>query len=67
MHTITSVETNIKWNRASNVYFPQHGIWKGDKISPYIFVLCMEKLSHLILEAVNDIRWKALRMGKGGP
>lgn len=27
----------------------------------------MEKISHLISEAIKDKKWKALRMGKDGP
>lgn len=68
MHVVSSVETNVKWNGARNKYFRlKHGILQVDPISRYIFVLCMEKLSHLIMEAVStkelDITWG--RMGLG--
>lgn len=67
MHAVTSVETNVNWNGARNTYFrPQRGIRQGDLISLYLFVLCMDKLSHLIDEEVRDKKWKAIRVGKGG-
>ncbi|MCH82717.1 putative ribonuclease H protein, partial [Trifolium medium] len=68
MHSVTSVETNVKWHGARADYFrPQRGIRQGDPISPYIFVLCMYKLSHLITQAVEEGRWKTLRAGRNGP
>jgi hypothetical protein len=67
MHSITSVETNVKWHGARAEYFrPQRGIRQGDPISPYLFVLCMDKLSHLICHAVEEGRWKTLRAGRNG-
>lgn len=68
MHVVTNVEANVKWNKARSNYFrPQRGIHQGNPISPYMFVLCMEKLFHLIMEVVNAKYWEALRMGKEGP
>lgn len=55
MHRVTSVETNIKWNGVKFEYFILHrGIRQGDPISPYIFVLCLDKLSHLISHVVDN-------------
>jgi hypothetical protein len=68
MHSVTSVEMNVKWNGAREVYFrPQRGIRQGDPISPYLFVMCIDKLSHLISQAVNKRKWKAPKAGKNGP
>jgi hypothetical protein len=51
MHSVSSVMTNVKWNGTRDEYFrPQRGIRQGDPISPYLFVLCMDKLSHIILQ-----------------
>jgi hypothetical protein len=55
MHSITSVKTNVKWNGARAEYFePQRGIRQGDPISPYVFVICMDKLSHMISQSVYE-------------
>lgn len=68
MNVVTRVKTNLNWNRVRSEFFrPQLGIRKGDPFSPYLFVMCMLKLSHLILEAVNNKKRKAIKMGKQGP
>jgi hypothetical protein len=68
MHSVTSVLTNVKWNGARAEFFkPQRGIRQGDPISPYLFVLCMDKLSHLIMHAVEEGRWNGIKAGRHGP
>ena len=39
----------------------------GDAISPYIFVLCMERLGHIIHEAVNAGQRKPIQLSRNGP
>ncbi|PNY12420.1 ribonuclease H [Trifolium pratense] len=68
MHSVTSVMTNVKWYGArSELFKPQRGIRQGDPISPYLFVLCMDKRSHLILKEVEEKRWKGIKAGRNGP
>jgi hypothetical protein len=68
MHSVSSVMTNVKWNGTRDEYFrPQRGIRQGDPISPYLFVLCMDKLSHLIMHAVNVGDWRGIKAGRNGP
>lgn len=51
MHSVTSVETNVNWNGARNEFFhPQRGIRQGDPISPYSFMIFMDKLTYFIEE-----------------
>ncbi|KAK2417953.1 hypothetical protein QL285_040194 [Trifolium repens] len=68
MHCVTSVKSNVLWNGSRSDFFtPQCGVRQGDPMSPYLFVLCMDKLSHLIAEAIEEGRWKPMRAGKNGP
>lgn len=36
-------------------------------LSPYILMICMEKLSHLIMDAVESKEWCPIRAGRHGP
>lgn len=36
-------------------------------MSPYLFVLCLEKLSHMIQKAVADKKWKPIQIGRKSP
>ena len=65
---ITSSSMQILWNGgASSKFTPTHGIRQGDPISPYIFVLCIEKLSQLISLAVSHKIWEPITLGRNGP
>ena len=36
-------------------------------MSPYLFVLSVERLSHIINEAVEAKMWKPIQVGRQGP
>ena len=58
----------VLWNgEPTEKFYPSRGIRQGDPLSPYIFVACMERLSHLIEEAVNNGRWKPVLVARNGP
>ncbi|XP_021833608.1 uncharacterized protein LOC110773399 [Prunus avium] len=68
MHCITSVKYQVILNgEVTSAFYPHCGIRQGDPLSPYIFVLCMEKLSHIIQQKIHDNVWKPVQICQGGP
>ena len=67
MWSITSVQYRVVLNgEVTEPFMPGCGIRQGDPLSPYIFVLCMEKLSHLINQELNSGWWKCIKVSRGG-
>lgn len=68
MECVSGPSMSILWNGEKTESFkPARGLGQGDPLSPYLFVLCMERLCHLIDEAVENGRWKPIRLSRGGP
>lgn len=68
MSCISSVQYKICVNgELTDAFRPQSGIRQGDPLSPYLFVLCIEKLSHIIFDEVGKKRWKGVKSSQSGP
>lgn len=68
MSCVTSTSFQVMLNGdLSDSFMAKRGIRQGDPLSPYLFVLCMEKLSHLICSAVDVKKWKPFCASQSGP
>lgn len=68
MSCITSSTLSLKWNGEKLESFaPSKGLRQGDPISPYLFVLCMEKLALLIQDKIQEGKWLPVRISPQCP
>jgi len=68
MHCVTSPTFSVLWNGNKLTSFkPTHGLRQGDPLSPYLFILCMEKLSLVINNVVLQGNWDPIRMSATSP
>ena len=67
MECITSTRMNILWHgELTDDFSPSRGVRQGDPLSPYIFVLCVERLSHGIYQSIHQGHWKPIRLSRLG-
>lgn len=58
---------SIRWNdHGFNYYRLKKGLYKDHPMSHYLFVLCIDKLSHMICEVVNRSNWMGIKAGRRG-
>ncbi|KAL4342202.1 hypothetical protein GQ457_08G025410 [Hibiscus cannabinus] len=63
MHCVSSSLVQVQWNGTLSPPFkPEKGVRKGDPLSPYLFVLTMERLGHAIRQAVAQGSWVPFRL-----
>jgi hypothetical protein len=62
MYCVTSSNFSFLWNGNKMPPFkPVHGLRQGNPLSPYLFVLCMEKLSIAINDTVHQGTWTLIK------
>lgn len=53
MECVSGPSMNILWNgKKSESFKPSRGLRQGDPLSPYLFVMCMERLCQMINSTV---------------
>lgn len=63
MCCITTTKISVLWNRKiTNEFLPSRGIRQRDPLSSYIFVVCLDRLSTLIKQRVEEGSWKPLKV-----
>ncbi|KAL4395796.1 hypothetical protein AHAS_Ahas01G0027700 [Arachis hypogaea] len=68
MKCVKSSSLSLMWNgNRLDGFQPKRGLRLGDPMSPYLFVICMERLSCLIARKVEVGRWKPVTVSRGGP
>ncbi|XP_057443830.1 uncharacterized protein LOC130735982 [Lotus japonicus] len=68
MHCVSSASLSILWNGIRLPSFrSSRGLQQGDPLSLYLFVLCMERLAHMIQHEVSRNNWKPDAISQGGP
>ncbi|XP_021762976.1 uncharacterized protein LOC110727703 [Chenopodium quinoa] len=68
MDCLCSVSYSFKWNgKVSGCVSPARGLRQGDPISPYLFLMCAEAFSSLLVKAANDNLISGARVCRGAP
>ncbi|KAF7823934.1 reverse transcriptase [Senna tora] len=65
MHCVPTPTYNILINGdLTNTIHPKSSLRQGDPLSPYLFIMCMNVLSHIFTKAQNEGRIKGLKASR---
>lgn len=68
MECVCSASMRVLWNgEPTDSFSPSRGIRQGDPLSPYLFVMCMERLYQTIEEVIIAKKWKPIHASRNGP
>lgn len=65
---ISIVSYKVMMNgKPSSTFVPQRGLWQGDSMSLYLFILCADVLSVLLKKDVNEKRIHGIKIARNAP
>ncbi|OMO92659.1 reverse transcriptase [Corchorus olitorius] len=68
MFCISNMDIAVVWNgEVLPAFRPERGLRQGDPLSSYLFIMVMERLSHMILEKVGLKLWQPVKVSRSGP
>lgn len=68
MACVSSCSMQVLWNgNMTRSFSTSRGVRHGDPLSPYLFVICIERLAHMITVEIEQGRWKPVRLNRSGP
>ena len=68
MNCLNCSSFGVLWNgEKTEAFSSSRGVRQGDPLSPYLFVLCMERLNQIIEDAISRGSWKPATSSRGVP
>lgn len=64
---MSSSSFRINWQGRPSTSSSRSSLRQGDPLSPLLFIISIERLSHCIQDAVNNVSWIPLKFSRGGP